>query len=128
MSYYGYQDDLKGIISSCYNIGKVNGDHNIGGVVGQNVGTPINNCYNTGDVSGKEGIGGITGSEDSFNGKISNCYNIGKISGTTYMGSIVGESSAESILNCYYLKGTADKGVGYNKFNNSKIEIKRVNC
>lgn len=125
-SYYGYQDDLKGIISSCYNIGKVNGDHNIGGVVGQNVGTPINNCYNTGDVSGKEGIGGITGSEDSFNGKISNCYNIGKISGTTYMGSIVGESSAESILNCYYLKGTADKGVGYNKFNNSKIEIKEL--
>ena len=117
-SYYGYGDNVKGIISNCYNKGEVNGNNYIGGVVGNNVGTPINNCYNTGNVNGNDYIGGITGCEVSSNGKVSNCYNIGKISGTTTrIGSIVGESSAQSIINCYYLKGTADVGIGKN--NNS---------
>lgn len=48
-------------------------------------------------------------------GRIYNGYNTGKIEATNtisdYIGSIVGFANAE-INNCYYLKGTYEKGIG----------------
>lgn len=121
-----------GTISNCYNTDNVFGwtmsaSVYAGGIAGYNSGT-ISNCYNTGNVSGRliisetiggkeTYVGGIAGYNveivgDSIN-MISDCYNIGYVLGTSiaydyvHTGGIVGYTSVdESVINCYYLKGS----------------------
>ena len=113
---YNFYSDIK----SCYNTGAVSGDYISGGVCGQNSNSAIENCYNTGEVVGQF-AGGVCGFSSS--GTIGYCYNVGKISpsGTSSdnIGGVCGQNSASSTINnCYFLKETADKGVG-NDINNS---------
>ena len=105
-------------IFNCYNTGKVSvtGDRAwVGGVSGFN-GKDIKNCYNTGEVSvAVDGgaVGGVCGDNDSGN-RITNCYNTGKVSvtgGNAVVGGVCG-MNANTIKNCYFLTGTADKGTG----------------
>ena len=68
-------------IINCHNEGKVEGDSQVGGIVGNITGNVIN-CYNLGEITGKQGYnygasGGIAGALQ--NGGIYNCFNIGKI-------------------------------------------------
>ena len=105
-------------IFNCYNTGKVSvtGDRAwVGGVSGFN-GKDIKNCYNTGEVSvAVDGgvVGGVCGNNDSWS-RITNCYNTGKVSvtgGNAVVGGVCG-MNANTIKNCYFLTGTADKGTG----------------
>ncbi len=105
-------------IFNCYNTGKVSvtGDRAwVGGVSGFN-GKDIKNCYNTGEVSvAVDGgvVGGVCGNNDSGS-RITNCYNTGKVSvtgGNAVVGGVCG-MNANTIKNCYFLTGTADKGTG----------------
>lgn len=105
-------------IFNCYNTGKVSvtGDRaRVGGVSGFN-GKDIKNCYNTGEVSvAVDGgaVGGVCGDNDSGS-RITNCYNTGKVSVTgsrDFVGGVCG-MNADTIENCYFLTGTADKGTG----------------
>lgn len=105
-------------IFNCYNTGKVSvtGDRAwVGGVSGFN-GKDIKNCYNTGEVSvAVDGgvVGGVCGNNDSWS-RITNCYNTGKVSvtgGNAVVGGVCG-MNADTIENCYFLTGTADKGTG----------------
>ena len=105
-------------IFNCYNTGKVSvtGDRaRVGGVSGFN-GKDIKNCYNTGEVSvAVDGgaVGGVCGDNDSWS-RITNCYNTGKVSVTgdnAVVGGVCG-MNANTIKNCYFLTGTADKGTG----------------
>ena len=112
----------KSSILNCSNIGNINGQLNVGGVVG--VSAPqslITNCYNTGNVEGYtimgenfgSSMGGIVGANV---GTISNCYNAGTITSLSavegnYIGGIVGRNIAGGIVNyCYYLKNCAKDG------------------
>ena len=105
-------------IFNCYNTGKVSvtGDRAwVGGVSGFN-GKDIKNCYNTGEVSvAVDGgaVGGVCGDNDRGS-RITNCYNTGKVSVTgsrAFVGGVCG-MNADTIENCYFLTGTADKGTG----------------
>lgn len=105
-------------IFNCYNTGKVSvtGDRAwVGGVSGFN-GKDIKNCYNTGEVSvAVDGgsVGGVCGDNDRGS-RITNCYNTGKVSVTgsrDFVGGVCG-MNANTIKNCYFLTGTADKGIG----------------
>lgn len=105
-------------IFNCYNTGKVSvtGDRAwVGGVSGFN-GKDIKNCYNTGEVSvAVDGgaVGGVCGDNDRGS-RITNCYNTGKVSVTgsrDFVGGVCG-MNADTIENCYFLTGTADKGTG----------------
>ena len=105
-------------IFNCYNTGKVSvtGDRaRVGGVSGFN-GKDIKNCYNTGEVSvAVDGgaVGGVCGDNNSGS-RITNCYNTGKVSVTgsrDFVGGVCG-MNADTIENCYFLTGTADKGTG----------------
>ena len=105
-------------IFNCYNTGKVSvtGDRAwVGGVSGFN-GKDIKNCYNTGEVSvagDRAWVGGVCGNNDSWS-RITNCYNTGKVSVTgdnAVVGGVCG-MNANTIKNCYFLTGTADKGTG----------------
>lgn len=106
-------------IFNCYNTGKVSvtGDRAwVGGVSGFN-GKDIKNCYNTGEVSvAVDGgsVGGVCGENGGYGSTITNCYNTGKVSvtgGNAVVGGVCG-MNANTIKNCYFLTGTADKGTG----------------
>lgn len=83
----------------------------VGGVCArQNAGT-ISNCYNAGSVCGLASdseAGGVCGDSDV----LKHCYNRGKVWGSGYVGSLIGKNNSNGIENCYYLEGTAEKGVG----------------
>ena len=83
----------------------------VGGVCArQNAGT-ISNCYNAGSVRGLASdskAGGVCG--DSAG--LKHCYNRGNVWGSDYVGSLIGVNNSNRIENCYYLEGTAEKGVG----------------
>lgn len=97
-----------------------------GGLVGiADSATAITNCFNTGNIhaaaSGAAGsrayAGGIAG--DNYRSNVINCYNIGSVTAATasdiYAGGVVGRSGnngTATVKNCYYLNGTANKGVG----------------
>ena len=79
-----------GIIAGCTNMGAVNGNGDLGGVCGHNLGT-VKNCTNAGKVtnSGAETVGGICGySHTSLIG----CTNNGTVDGggQRHVGGIVG--------------------------------------
>lgn len=122
------------IVRNCSNTGTVSGDDDIGGIVGDiNDSGVVERCYNTGEVSGDDDIGGIAG-ETPEAGGIQDCYNLGTVSaadGESEYGAIVGyvygddyddEHYGGKIKNCYYLNGTAEKGIGAND-NTSESEV-----
>ena len=123
------------IIENCHNTGAITSDDDdIGGIAGviyDNV--IVRNCSNTGTVSGDDDIGGIAG-ETPEAGGIQDCYNLGTVSATggeSKYGAIAGyvygddyddEHYGGKIKNCYYLNGTAEKGIGAND-NTSESEV-----
>ena len=99
----------RGTVINCAFSGSVKGsgsDH-VGGVVGYNNGS-VKNCYNTGSVNGSIEAGGVVGLNES--GNVENCYNIGEVSGN-YVGGVVGYNII-TVTGCYFLTGTAEKGIG----------------
>ena len=108
-------ENSNGSIINCCNTGSVIGDSCAGGIAGNSSSSEVTNCYNTGEVSGSGTVGGVVG-ECSF-GNISNCYNTGSVSGSGIVGGVIGlnyDRLPTTVSNCYYLTGTADKGVGNN--------------
>ena len=106
-------------ISNCYvEGGNINGNKNVGGLVGLNQGT-ITDCYSTASVSGFEKAGGLVGW--NIFGGIANSYSNGSVSGQNKIGGLVGGNST-TITNCYstgQVLGTTDSNfhgglVGYN--------------
>lgn len=77
-------------IWNTYNMGDINGERYVGGIVGgTNKYTSERYSYNTGNISGTEYIGGIAGYHPG-QAYEDYCYNIGEVSGEIYIGGIVG--------------------------------------
>ena len=104
-------------IDTCFNSGKISGSNSsqssdfVGGILGHTTGNyftdfSVDNCLNVGEVtgSGNTGVGGIVGGAEKTS--VSNCCNAGKIGGNG--GGIAGDMCNFPVLNCYYLKGTAN--------------------
>lgn len=94
--------------------------NNIGGIVGDlGRSSKVYNCYNINRVTGVENVGGIAGESYNSSCELKNCYNIGKIKGTTNLGGILGKNNNSStIVNSYYLEGTASLDEGSGTANN----------
>ena len=90
-----------GNISNCKNHAIVNGDFNVGGVVGLYNGSnnySITSCANYGVVTGLENsIGGMVGYIRL--GTIQNSANYGNITGTEYVGNLIGYASQCNLNN-----------------------------
>jgi hypothetical protein len=82
-----------GNINASYSAGTVSGTGNsIGGLMGYN-GSTIVNCYSTSDVEGNKDVGGLVGRNDhgpASNSSITNCYAIGSVSGNENVGGLTG--------------------------------------
>ena len=97
-----------------------------GGLVGiASSATVITNCFNTGSIRATASgtgdsyayAGGIAG--DNYQSNVVNCYSIGSVTAAnasnSYAGGVVGRSGnngTATVKNCYYLNGTANKGIG----------------
>ena len=84
-------NNVSGSVSNVYNTGFVNGEWDVGGVVGYNGGI-VSNVYNTGAVSGTNVVGGVVGGND---GTVSNAY----YNTDFYAGNAVGggDASGENV-------------------------------
>ncbi|MCL2066294.1 MAG: hypothetical protein FWG99_02365 [Treponema sp.] len=122
----GVVGENKGTVEKSYATGKVEGNNDVGGVVGLNdvegldtsVGT-VQNCYSTGDVNGEDNVGGVVGRNQ--NGSIvEKCYSTGDVNGEDNVGGVVGQNqNGSNVENCYstgYINGTRSIGgvVGWN--------------
>lgn len=94
------------------NISSLNGYKYIGGIIGD-LSIPrasiIHTC-NMGDIDGDHIIGGLIGNAMS-DGSVSESYNNGAVTGITYLGGIIGIAASTEIKNSYSngnIKGTGD--------------------
>ncbi|MBN1363898.1 MAG: filamentous hemagglutinin N-terminal domain-containing protein [Syntrophaceae bacterium] len=97
-------NDIDSIITNSYATGNVNGDHNVGGLVGGSRGD-IYYSYATCSVRGTEYVGGLVGTEFKLSdfddeGEISNSYATGSVNGDRIVGGLVGNSEG-IIINSY---------------------------
>ena len=103
-----------GTITNCFNEGTVSGQCSVGGVCGINSKGVITNCFNKGTVSGADfSVGGVCGNNQS-NCTIKSCYNTGSVHGIgdSAVGGVCGRGYGGTTKNCYYLSGTATRGIG----------------
>ena len=92
-------------ITHSYASGAVSGDtlsHDIGGLVGSQVGGSISESFSSSDVAGGSKIGGLAGSATT-GAAISASYARGNVSGNTDIGGLVGNSGGAIITNTYAL-------------------------
>jgi len=86
-----------GNILNCINLGTVEGQRNVGGIVGMASGSihfpplSIINCVNYGYIKGTNAVGGIVGISYNNIPIISNCVNAGVVEGDSDVGSITGK-------------------------------------
>jgi len=78
------------LIEKCYTTGNITGTSNIGGIIGNNIGT-VKNCYVTGNVSGTNNVGGIAGSNDNSPG-------IGTINNSVVLNAVITQTSGSGAL------------------------------
>jgi trimeric autotransporter adhesin len=102
------------ITNACYNEGEVSGGagSGVGGLVGMNDSTgAISNSHNSGDVDGESDVGGLVGYNK---GSVANSYNEGTVSGISNVGGLVGTNFGGSISNSHNTGDVTANGSGDN--------------
>ena len=107
----GYNYGGSSFVSESYASGDVDGDSQVGGLIGRNDGT-IFRSYATGTVIGDASVGGLLGYNDG--GEVENAYATGAVSGNSPVGGLVGWNTAGGTVRNSYSVGTVsgDGNVG----------------
>ena len=88
-----------GRIENTWSAGASHGEHNVGGLVGENAeDAVITRSWSSAMVDGPTDVGGLVGSNG---GSISFSYATGDVNGQYEVGGLVGESHRSLINNCY---------------------------
>ena len=122
----------RGLIMNLSVKGEVNGQLQVGGISGSNVGGVIFRCSFEGKVSGGNNVGGISGFngkvDDNNIGTIKNCYAVATIIGERYVGGISNSSHPDTIVeNCYFAgEVTAAEGGVHSPIDSGSCTI--TNC
>ncbi|MDA3881804.1 MAG: choice-of-anchor J domain-containing protein [Bacteroidales bacterium] len=89
-----------GSIINCYSEGSVQGNEDVGGLIGNSGKTSILNSYSEMNVSGTNNVGGLVG--DSWYSVIDSSYATGTVTASgEYSGGFVGNVQYDSITNSY---------------------------
>jgi hypothetical protein len=103
------------IIKYCNAIGLVDGNMNVGGLIGEAFFGKIKECYSIAIINGTENVGGLAG---YFAGTILNCFTTGLFIGNDKVGGLVGGNIGElfNVFSTGYMKGSTSLGgiVGLN--------------
>jgi len=94
------------VVARCYSTGTVNGNNNIGGLVGINSGH-VTQCYSTIVVSGDYLVGGLLGTNER-EGAVTNCYSTSTVSGRMTVGGLMGSNYGS--VTTSYSTGTVSGG------------------
>jgi hypothetical protein len=81
-------DRNRHFIRACFSTSNVEGGTLIGGLVGQNLFSPLSNCYAMGKVKGDSRVGGLVG--ENSGATVTACYATGSVSGNKEVGGLVG--------------------------------------
>jgi len=108
----GRQSSIKNSI----NKGTVQGNREIGGIVGYKADL-IMNCYNNGIIKGQDVVGGLVGSYYFTTSSILNSYNIGNIevvnqNNGAIIGSVYPISTSANLDNVFWSENSANKSIG----------------
>lgn len=88
------------IINGSYATGKVKGDTEIGGLVGNNYGGIVTNSYSSSIVEGTNVVGGLVGVNY---GTIENSYSNGSVTGINNAGGLIGDNlNTNGVINSYW--------------------------
>ena len=113
VGYCPFDEENKISFQRCLNTGRVEGASSSGGIAGYiNAESSLTDCFNTGAVTGTNSdalTGGIVGSFGRCTAAMEYCYSVGAASGGL-IGSLF-DNNALTATNCYWLEGTADKGI-----------------
>ena len=100
--------------------GIIEGDNNVGGIVGENRGD-IKNCFNSAKIVGKEYVAGIATGIGTELVKIENCYNLGEVDAkdnTDKMGALTyADNKIFNVANSYNLGTVKDLSGDKAQFN-----------
>jgi hypothetical protein len=103
-----------GTITSCYANSSINGDSNVGGLVGENELGTIMYCYVTGPIRGSDDAGGLVGHNQS--GTIRACYAAGSCFVPTVPFSLacglIGRNDSGTITSCFWDIDSSAKDIG----------------
>jgi hypothetical protein len=96
-----------GTVKNCCMTGSVTGSNNVGGLVGSNESTSLTDCYATGWVDGYMIVGGLVGINYS---QLTTCYATGSVNGYQNIGGLAGHNYG-ALTSCYAtgsVSGTGD--------------------
>jgi hypothetical protein len=85
----GLVGENRGLISNCFASGKVEGNDNLGGLVGLNWDGNIIKCYSEGEVIGTSFVGGLIGYH--LESDVFESYALGHVSGNDRVGGLIGQ-------------------------------------
>ncbi|WP_206193249.1 beta strand repeat-containing protein, partial [Aliarcobacter cryaerophilus] len=112
-----------GRVQNSYASGSVTGFNEVGGLVGRSEGSTIENSYATGNVSGHSDIHSHVGGLVGFNdGTIENSYASGTVNGDNWVGGLVGKKYG-LIENSFYDKETNTAFMNDSSYGETKAEI-----
>ena len=89
----GYNN--QGTIENTFSLGSVNGNNEVGGLVGYNAGS-ITDSHSESTVTGNTDVGGLAGR--NHNSIITNAYSLGQVTGNQNVGGLVGRSAWSASL------------------------------
>ncbi len=106
VGYITSSGSISGTVSNSHSAGSVEGNYNVGGLVGMVAWGYILNSYSHSSVNGSSSLGGLVGTMGWDNyGYVSRCYSTGLIvpnPGSAYVGGLIGRAQSGSILECYW--------------------------
>jgi hypothetical protein len=115
----GYNNN--GTVTACTASGSINGKERVGGTVGCNYLGTVTACYNTSStVNGSYLIGGVVGQNNK--GIVTACYNAsGSIYGEVTVGGVVGDNYTGTVTACYW-SNYAGYGIGNGTGDATKVD------
>ena len=115
----GYNNN--GTVTACTASGSINGKERVGGIVGCNYLGTVTACYNTSStVNGSYLIGGVVGQNNK--GIVTACYNAsGSIYGEVTVGGVVGDNYTGTVTACYW-SNYAGYGIGNGTGDATKVD------
>ena len=115
----GYNNN--GTVTACTASGSINGKEYVGGIVGSNYLGTVTACYNTSStVNGSYLVGGVVGQNNK--GIVTACYNAsGSIYGEVTVGGVVGNNNTGTVTACYW-SNYAGYGIGNGTGDATKVD------
>lgn len=110
------------IVNGSYTTGKVKGDFDVGGLVGNNYGGIITNSYSSSTVEGSHVVGGLVGVNS---GTIENSYASGVVTGTSNVGGLIGDDGG-IVTNSYWNTETSGQLTSAGGVGKTTAELRQI--